>query len=115
MEETNLVEIRGLSKTFKIGRGRQLHAVDDVSLDIYAGEILGLVGESGCGKSTLGRLLIKLHKATGGTVHFSGKEISGPMGRKEHLEFCKNVQLIFQDPYSSLNPRMTVRDIIAEG
>src|SRR5688572_1979136 len=109
MQSHKLVEIKNLSKTFRLRRGVDLRAVDDVTLDIYAGEILGLVGESGCGKSTLGRLLIRLHKETGGTIHFGGRSITGKMGRKERREFCRDVQLIFQDPYSSLNPRMTVR------
>lgn len=111
----SLVEIRNLSKTFKLRRGVNLHAVDDVSLDIHEGEILGLVGESGCGKSTLGRLLIRLHKESGGSIRFRGREIGARMSKAERLDFVRSVQLIFQDPYSSLNPRMTVRDIIAEG
>lgn len=115
METSKLVEIRNLTKKFRLRRGVQLHAVDDVSLDIHAGEILGLVGESGCGKSTLGRLLIRLHKETGGSIHFKGRSITGAMKRSDRREFCRSVQLIFQDPYSSLNPRMTVRDVIAEG
>jgi len=110
-----LVEIRNLSKTFHAGRGRRLHAVDDITLDIMTGEILGLVGESGCGKSTLGRTLIRLHKQTGGQILFGGREISRRLSRQERRQFCRNVQLIFQDPYSSLNPRMTVQDLIAEG
>jgi oligopeptide/dipeptide ABC transporter ATP-binding protein len=115
MQGNKLVEIKNLSKTFKLGRGKTLHAVDDVTLDIYDGEILGLVGESGCGKSTLGRTLIRLHKESGGTVTFNGRQISGRISSKEQKELYKSVQLIFQDPYSSLNPRMTVKDIIAEG
>lgn len=115
LESRNLVEIRNLSKTFKLRRGVHLHAVDDVSLDIQQGEILGLVGESGCGKSTLGRLLIRLHKANGGSVKFRGREVTGRFSRTDRRSFCRDVQLIFQDPYSSLNPRMTVKDIIAEG
>ncbi len=115
MQEHKLVEIKNLSKTFKLRRGVNLHAVDDVSLDIYDGEILGLVGESGCGKSTFGRLLIRLHKESGGSIVFDGKQISGDLSRRDQHELTRSVQLIFQDPYSSLNPRMTVKDIIAEG
>ncbi len=115
MQTNKLVEIKNLSKTFNLGRGKLLHAVDDVSLDIYENEILGLVGESGCGKSTLGRLLIRLHKETGGSVNFRGKQISGKLSGKDQRDLYRSVQLIFQDPYSSLNPRMTVKDIIAEG
>lgn len=110
-----LVEIKNLCKTFKLSRHVRLHAVDDVSLDIYDGEILGLVGESGCGKSTLGRTLIRLHSATSGSVFFEGQDIARRLSRAERQAFCRDVQLIFQDPYSSLNPRMTVKDIIAEG
>lgn len=110
-----LVEIKDLTKIFKIGRGRYLHAVDQVSLDIYDGEILGLVGESGCGKSTLGRLIIKLHHETSGSISIDGHKAAGRLNRRERKAFAQSVQLIFQDPYSSLNPRMTVKDIIAEG
>jgi oligopeptide transport system ATP-binding protein len=112
---SKLVEIKDLTKKFKIGRGKYLHAVDHVSLDIYDGEILGLVGESGCGKSTLGRLIIKLHQETSGAVTIDGHKTVGRLNRKERKDFARSVQLIFQDPYSSLNPRMTVKDIIAEG
>lgn len=115
MRSTNLVEIRNLTKTFKLRRGVKLHAVDDVSLDIHQGEILGLVGESGCGKSTLGRLIIRLHQESAGSILFDGRSITGRMPRADRRAFCRSVQLIFQDPYSSLNPRMTVRDVIAEG
>lgn len=113
--EQPLLSVRNLSKHFKLGRKRFLHAVDDIDLDIHKGEILGLVGESGCGKSTLGRLMIRLHQETSGSIRFDGRKITGRMTLKDRRQFCKDVQLIFQDPYSSLNPRMTVRDIIAEG
>jgi oligopeptide transport system ATP-binding protein len=112
---SNLVEIKDLTKKFKVGRGRFLHAVDNVTLNIRDGEILGLVGESGCGKSTLGRLIIRLHKESGGHIHFDGRSVTGKMSNADLKHFRRSVQLIFQDPYSSLNPRMTVKDIICEG
>ena len=115
MSNRKLVEIKDLTKKFKMSRGRYLHAVDGVSLDIFEGEILGLVGESGCGKSTLGRLVIKLHDETSGSIIFEGAPYSGRLGGQARRDFAQKVQLIFQDPYSSLNPRMTVRDIVAEG
>ncbi|QEY88550.1 Oligopeptide transport ATP-binding protein OppF [Bacillus amyloliquefaciens] len=86
-----------------------------MSFDIYKGETLGLVGESGCGKSTTGRSIIRLYEATGGEVLFNGENVHGKKSRKKLLEFNRKMQMIFQDPYASLNPRMTVADIIAEG
>lgn len=115
MSNDPIIQIENLTKKFKLGRKSFLHAVDDVSLEIRHGEILGLVGESGCGKSTLGRLLIKLHEPTSGTIKFRGEDVSKPLSIAERRKFSRDVQLIFQDPYSSLNPRMTVKDIIAEG
>jgi len=115
MLTSKLVEIENLSKHFRLARGKYLHAVDKVSLDIFEGETLGLVGESGCGKSTLGRMIIKLYTETEGTLRFAGENISGSMRSSRRREFSRKVQMIFQDPYSSLNPRMTVKDIIAEG
>lgn len=115
MQTNNLVEVKNLTKKFKVGRNAYLHAVDKVSLNIKEGEILGLVGESGCGKSTLGRLLIRLHKESEGTILFEGKDITQRMNSDESRDFRTNVQLIFQDPYSSLNPRMTIKEIICEG
>lgn len=108
-----LLEARGLTKEFPLSGKKTVHAVSDVSLQIYEGETLALVGESGCGKSTLGRALIRLHQPTAGEILFRGKPI---IGLKEHdfREYRRQMQLIFQDPYASLNPRMTVRDIIAE-
>ena len=111
----SLVTLNGISKIFDVGRGKKLHAVDNVTLNIREGEILGLVGESGCGKSTLGRVIIKLHTETSGTMTFQGNNLNGKMAKLDRKKFAREMQMIFQDPYSSLNPRMTVEDIIAEG
>lgn len=108
-----LVEARHLKMYFHIkGKGR-LHAVDDVSFDIYPGETLGLVGESGCGKSTIGNVTMRLLKATDGALLFEGQDVLRAKGR-ERKAFCRKMQIIFQDPYSSLNPRKTVRKILRE-
>ncbi|WP_419878855.1 ABC transporter ATP-binding protein [Brevibacillus centrosporus] len=109
-----LVEVRDLKKYFSIGGDFELKAVDGVSFTIQKGETLGLVGESGCGKSTLGRTIIRLYENTGGEVLFKGKDVHQLRG-KEVGQFNRGVQMIFQDPQASLNPRMTVEDIIAEG
>ena len=107
-----LVEINHLKKYFKVGKGF-LHAVDDVSFYINKGETLGLVGESGCGKSTTGRTLIRLLEADSGEVNFHGKNVLS-LNKAEMQTFRENVQMVFQDPYSSLNPRLSVFDLIAE-
>ena len=109
-----LLEAKNLCKYFPAGKKQTLKAVDDVSLYINKGETLGLVGESGCGKTTCGRTLTKLYSATSGTVTFDGKDVSSLKGA-ELLKFKKDVQMIFQDPYSSLDPRMTIAEIIGEG
>jgi oligopeptide/dipeptide ABC transporter ATP-binding protein len=114
-ERQKYVEVKNLKKYFKVGRHAILKAVDDVSFHIYKGETFGLVGESGCGKSTTGRTLIRLYDATDGEVLIDGVNVHRKMSRKELKELNKKVQMIFQDPYASLNPRMTVKDIIAEG
>jgi len=111
MERKKLVEIKNLKKHFDIGKTNKLKAVDGVTFDIYKGETLGLVGESGCGKTTLGRTLTVLYKKTGGEIIYDGKNVNDI----DTKEFAKKVQMIFQDPQASLNPRMTVGDIIAEG
>ena len=105
-----LIEVQNLKKYFKTNHG-MLHAVDDVSFTIEQGQTLGVVGESGCGKSTLGRVIIKLLEATEGKVLFHGEDITA---RPSSLDDRRRMQMIFQDPFSSLNPRMSVSQIIAE-
>lgn len=109
-----LLEVRDLKKYFATGADFELKAVDGVSFTIQKGETLGLVGESGCGKSTLGRTIIRLYENTDGEVLFKGKNVHKLRG-KEAAQFNRDAQMIFQDPQASLNPRMTVEDIIAEG
>lgn len=110
-----LVEIRNLKKHFKVDRKATLKAVDGLNFDIYKGETFGLVGESGCGKSTAGRTILRLYDATDGEVLFKGENVHGKKTKNELKKFNQNMQMIFQDPYASLNPRMTIVDIIAEG
>lgn len=107
-----ILEVRNLKKYFKVPNGL-LHAVDDVSFSINEGKTLGVVGESGCGKSTLGRVILGMLDVTSGEVYFEGQEISH-VNKKIRFELRKDMQIIFQDPFSSLNPRMCVRDIIEE-
>lgn len=109
-----ILEVKNLKKHFKVGGGATLKAVDDVSFFVREGETLGLVGESGCGKTTCGRTVIGMYDKTDGEVFYKGKSVYGLKG-KDRKDFTKEVQIIFQDPYASLNPRMTVADIIAEG
>lgn len=110
----NILEVVDLKKCFDVGGKRVLTAVDEVSFFIRRGETLGFVGESGCGKSTTGKTIMNLIPATGGQIIFNGKDITH-MKRSEYLEFTKKAQMIFQDPYASLDSRMTAGDIIAEG
>lgn len=110
-----LLEVKHLKKYFHVGKNQILKAVDDVSLEIYKGETLGLVGESGCGKSTFGRTVIHLYEPTEGRILYDVQEINSRFPGAERHGFTKKVQMIFQDPYASLNPRMKVIDIVAEG
>src|SRR5579864_7803575 len=115
-----LVEVRNLAKVFVpteslfgAGHKREVRAVDDVSLDIQAGETLGLVGESGSGKSTLGRLILRLVEPTSGSVRFEGRDLLAASGSNLR-RLRRDMQIIFQDPFSALDPRMRVEDLIAE-
>ena len=108
----NLIQTKDLKKYFKTPKG-DLHAVDNVNFTIKKGQTLGVVGESGCGKSTLGRTILRLLEPTGGEVLYNGKNILN-YNFKEMQEMRKKMQIIFQDPYASLNPRMTISQIIAE-
>lgn len=113
-----LLEVKNLKQYFTSGVGKKkvvVKAVDDVSFNIYKGETFGLVGESGCGKTTTGRTIIRLYDPTDGEIYFKGKLISGKLTKEERKEVTRGIQMIFQDPISSLNPRMTVKEIIGEG
>ncbi len=114
----NLLRVEGLVKHFPVrsgffGRRAHVHAVDDVSFDLAPGETLALVGESGCGKSTTGRLVLRLIEPTTGTVHFGGRDL-GTLDARELRAARRELQIIFQDPYGSLNPRMTVGQMLDE-
>lgn len=110
-----LIETRALTKHFRIGSHQILHAVDGITLSIQENEILGLVGESGSGKSTFGKTLVGLYDRTSGEAFYNGVPLPAKFKSKDHLTYSREMQMIFQDPYSSLNPRMTVLDIIGEG
>ncbi|MDR1560476.1 MAG: ABC transporter ATP-binding protein [Clostridiales bacterium] len=114
MAPEKLLEIKNLKKYFHAGGNDVLKAVDDVSFYIAKGETLGLVGESGCGKSTIGRSIVKLYEPTAGKIFYNGEDITG-FDKAAAKNFARKAQMIFQDPYASLDPRLTVGDIIGEG
>lgn len=110
----NILEVQGLKKYFNVGGKSVLKAIDDVSFQIKKGETLGLVGESGCGKTTIGRTLLKIYEPDAGTILFDGQDIS-KTNKKQSRELTKRMQMIYQDPYASLNSFYTVGDIVGEG
>ena len=114
MSEKTLLEVEGLKKYFQVGKGQTLKAVDDISLQIKKGQTLGLVGESGCGKTTVGRTLLRIYEPDAGKILFDGKDISR-VSKKEAKELTRRMQMVFQDPYASLNPFFTVGEIVEEG
>ena len=114
MANEYLLQVEGLKKYFNLGKGRILHAVDDVSFNVRPGETLGLVGESGCGKTTVGRTLLKLYKPDGGKIIYDGEDVTNVSARRQR-ELCCKMQMIYQDPYASLNPFMTIGEIVSEG
>ena len=110
-----LLQLHELRKHFEVARGRVLQAVDGITLDVREREVVGLVGESGCGKSTLGRTVVGLHDKTSSEVRYRGEQLPARYRAKDFKRWARKIQMIFQDPYSSLNPRMTLREIVAEG
>ena len=114
MQTQELLRVENLQKNFHLKGGHTLKAVDNVSFTLRKGETLGLVGESGCGKTTVGRTLLKVYEPDGGSIFYEDRDITHT-GRREQLALCRKMQMIFQDPYSSLNPFMTVGEIISEG
>lgn len=113
-KSNSILEVKNLQKHFYLGKNQVLRAVDNVSFGIREGETLGLVGESGCGKTTTGRMIVRLYEATDGEILYEGERIDR-LNRKQAKDYAKKVQMIFQDPYASLNSKMTVGDIIIEG
>lgn len=117
-DKKTILDVQNLKMYFSSGRGRKrvdVKAVDDVSFKIFEGETFGLVGESGCGKTTTGRTIIRLYNPTGGKVYFEDNLISGRLSNKDRKRLTSRMQMIFQDPIASLNPRMTVEEIVSEG
>lgn len=117
MENKNelLLQVKNLKQYFNEGKRNEVRAIENISFDVYKGETFGLVGESGCGKSTTGKAIIKLNDITDGEILYEGIDIQKIKNRKDSLKFNKKIQMIFQDPYASLNPRLKVMDIVAEG
>ncbi|HCX2604407.1 TPA: ABC transporter ATP-binding protein [Staphylococcus aureus] len=115
MNNNVLVEIKNLTKIFNKNKNNEIKAIDDVSININKGEALGIVGESGCGKSTFGKSIIRLLDVPEETIFFEGKDINKITSRRDSLNLNKRIQMIFQDPYASLNPRLKVMDIVGEG
>lgn len=114
-DHSPIIQVKDLQKHFHLSGNKQLRAVDGVSFDIHKGETLGLVGESGCGKSTTGRTIIRLYEPTGGEVYFDGEPIHGQLKKGQENRMKQKIQMIFQDPYASLDPRKKVLDSVAEG
>lgn len=118
INEKPVLEVRNLEQYFTSGHGKNkivVKAVDDISFKVFKGETFGLVGESGCGKTTTGRSIIRLYTPTGGEIYMNDELISGKLPKNKQKEITQKMQMIFQDPISSLNPRMTVKEIIGEG
>ncbi|MCO6018082.1 ABC transporter ATP-binding protein [Carnobacterium divergens] len=113
--QEKILQVKGLKQYFNEGQQNEVQAVNDISFDVFKGETFGLVGESGCGKSTTGRAIIRLYEPTAGEIIFQNTEVHDIKGKKDMLQFRREMQMIYQDPYASLNPKMKVRDIIAEG
>lgn len=114
MGKEPLIKVQHLKKEFVLGKGKVLKAIDDVSFTIPKGKTLGVVGESGCGKTTVGRTMLRLYEADGGTMTFDGINVFN-ISKKDYKSLTKRMQMIYQDPYSSLDPRFTVGDIVGEG